>query len=190
MCKLSIILIIPPFIKKKNFYFSALIFESFGWILLNLEFICVIGTVLIYLVNWGQRVNFGNGIAEIQQKYEREREQVGERKFWISVIILPKFLLSKPADRVGVKCSKCANASWVPKGNQLWQCHCWNKRGEKFLWQCHCRKWEEKKNSGSLNLERNLKKKWKCYVYNIFTTNHRWLVTISSNLNLTLRLLF
>ena len=30
----------------------------------------------------------------------------------------------------------------------------------------------------------------KCYVHNIFTTNHRWLVVIGSNLNLTLRLLF
>ena len=30
----------------------------------------------------------------------------------------------------------------------------------------------------------------KCYVHNIFTTNHRWLVVISSNLNLILRLLF
>ena len=28
------------------------------------------------------------------------------------------------------------------------------------------------------------------YFYNIFTTNHSWLVIISSNLNLTLRLLF
>ena len=28
------------------------------------------------------------------------------------------------------------------------------------------------------------------YFYNIFTTNHRWLVVIGSNLNLTLRLLF
>ena len=28
------------------------------------------------------------------------------------------------------------------------------------------------------------------YFYNIFTTNHRWIVIISSNLNLTLRLLF
>ena len=33
-------------------------------------------------------------------------------------------------------------------------------------------------------------KKKECYVYNIFTTNHMWLVIISSNLNLTLRLLF
>ena len=30
----------------------------------------------------------------------------------------------------------------------------------------------------------------RCYVYNIFTTNHRWLVVIGSNLKLTLRLFF
>ena len=47
-------------------------------------------------------MNFGNGVAEIQKKYEREREKVGERKFWISVITLPKFLLSKPADRKSI----------------------------------------------------------------------------------------
>ena len=34
------------------------------------------------------------------------------------------------------------------------------------------------------------KKKKRCYVYNIFTINYRWLVVISSNLKLTLRLLF
>ena len=73
----------------------------FGWILLNPEFIYVIGTVSSYLGNWGKRVNFGNGVAKIQQKYEREREKVGERKFWISVIMLSKFLLPKPADWVG-----------------------------------------------------------------------------------------
>ena len=66
--------------------------------MLNPEFICVISTVPTYLGNWGKRVNFGNGVAEIQQKYEREREKVGERKFWISEMWLPKFLLPKPAD--------------------------------------------------------------------------------------------
>ena len=30
----------------------------------------------------------------------------------------------------------------------------------------------------------------RCYVYNIFTTNHKWLVIIGSNLKLILRLLF
>ena len=54
--------------------------ESFDWILLNLKFICVISTVPIYLGEWGERVNFGNTVAEIQQKYEREREKVGERE--------------------------------------------------------------------------------------------------------------
>ena len=63
-----------------------------------MEFICIIEIVPSYLGNWGKRVNFGNSVAEIQQKYERKREKVGERKFWISVITLPKFLLPKPVD--------------------------------------------------------------------------------------------
>ena len=33
-------------------------------------------------------------------------------------------------------------------------------------------------------------KKKRCYVYNIFTTNYKWLVVICLNLKLTLRLLF
>ena len=85
--------------------------------MLNLEFICVIGTILTYLGKWGKRVNFGNGVAKIQQKYEREREKAGERKFWISVMWLPKFLLPKPA-------------AHAQKRNQLWQCH-WRDRGRK-----------------------------------------------------------
>ena len=48
--------------------------------MLNSKFICVIGIVPTYLGEWGERVNFGNTIAEIQQKYEREREKVGERE--------------------------------------------------------------------------------------------------------------
>ena len=59
------------------------------------------------------------------------------------------------------------------------------------LWQCHCRKWEEKKILLPKSGKNFLKK---CYVhkffYNTFTKNHRWLVIISSNLILTLRLLF
>ena len=49
--------------------------ESFGWILLNLEFICDIGTVSSYLGNWEKRVNFDNGVAEILTKvWERKRK--------------------------------------------------------------------------------------------------------------------
>ena len=53
---------------------------------------------------------FGNGVAEIQQKYEREKKWERE-KVGILIITLLKFLLPKPADR-----------------NQLWQCHCRNRR--------------------------------------------------------------
>ena len=119
--------------------------ESFCWILLNLEFICIIVTVQSYLGNWGKRVNFGNGIAEIQQKYEREREKAGERKFWISAMASLKFLLPKPANRE----TNCGNAiAEIGRKKNLWQ-----------LWQCHCRKWEEKKNSGCQNHIWGIKKK-------------------------------
>ena len=47
--------------------------------MLNQEFICVIGIVPSYLGNWENRVNFGNGVAEIQQKYEREKKS-GRKK--------------------------------------------------------------------------------------------------------------
>ena len=73
--------------------------------IVKLEFICVIGIVPTYLGKWGKRVNFGNSVTEIQQKYKREREKVGERKFWISVII------EIPAARTKEKknCSNCDN---------------------------------------------------------------------------------
>ena len=80
--------------------------ESFGWILLNSKFICIIVIVQNYLGNWRKRVNFGNGVVKIQQKYEREREKVRERKFWILAIASPKFLLPKLADQE----TNCDNA--------------------------------------------------------------------------------
>ena len=104
--------------------------ESLGRILLNLEFICIINTVSSYLRNWEKRVNFDNDIVEIQQKYKRKREKVGERKFWISVITLLKFLLTETncgnaIAEIGEKkfCGNCGNAiaengrkkKWLPK---------------------------------------------------------------------------
>ena len=65
---------------EKNLRFFIYIIESFGLILLNSKFICVIGTIPTYLEKWGEKVNFGNIVAIIQQKYEREREKVGERE--------------------------------------------------------------------------------------------------------------
>ena len=54
--------------------------ESFGLILQNLNFICVIWTVESYLGLWGKRVNFGITIAEIQQKVWEGRRKRGERE--------------------------------------------------------------------------------------------------------------
>ena len=64
-----------------NKYYWLFKKKLFSWILLNLELICVIDTVPIYLGKWGNKVNFSNSVTEIQQKYKREREKVGERKF-------------------------------------------------------------------------------------------------------------
>ena len=132
--------------------------ESFGWILLNSEFICIIGIVLTYLGIWGKRVNFGNIVVEIQQKYEREREKMGERKFWISVMWLPKFLLPEPLAR-------------AQKRNQLWQCHCRNRGRKKNCSNCGnaiAKNGREKKNSGCPNHIWGIKKKKKSTTSIIF----------------------
>ena len=91
--------------------------ESFGWILLNPEFICVIGTVLSYLGNWGNRVSCWNStkVWEINRKSGKEK-----------ILNFDNHIIEIPANRVGVKCSKC------PKRNQLGQFHCRN-REKKFV---------------------------------------------------------
>ena len=142
--------------------------------MLNSEFICIIVTVQSYLGNWGKRVNFSNGVVEIQQKYERQREKVGQRKFWISAMASQKFLLPKPADRE----TNCGNAIAEIGKKNLWQ-----------LWQCHCWKWEEKKNSGGQNHMWGIKKK-KVLCLQYFYNKSQVISIISSNLNFTLRLFF
>ena len=77
-------------------------------------------------------------MPKFQQKYEREREKVGERKFGISVIALLKFLLPKRLTEnncgngiaeIGEKkiCGNCGNAiaengrgekKWLPKSGR------------------------------------------------------------------------
>ena len=49
-------------------------------------------------------MNFGNTVAEIQQKYEREKEKVGERECMNFGMCLPKFLLPDQPAQVGVCC--------------------------------------------------------------------------------------
>ena len=94
--------------------------ESFGWILLNSKFICVISTVPTYLGEWGERVNFGNTVAEIQQKYERERQKVGEREcmnFGNVITKIPAAWSACPS-----VCAVCSKWDVLKKKNQLWQC--------------------------------------------------------------------
>ena len=126
--------------------------QSFGWILLNLKFICVIGTVSTYL--W-EKVNFGNIVAEIQQKNERKREKVGERECMNFGNVITEIPTARSAYlSVCVVCSK-----WdVLKKNQLWHYHFRNRGRKKILWQlwqCHCRNRGRKKNSGCQNIGRN-----------------------------------
>ena len=156
--------------------------ESFGLILQNLNLICVIGTVESYLGFWGERINFGITIAEIQPKVWERRRKSGERKCWISATWIPKFLCPILLPESYVLCAQV----WSAKKKQLRQCHYRNrekkeniflvivamelpKMGKKNwmeLWQCHCRKWEEKKKVVAKIWE-EIKKK-KCYVHNIF----------------------
>ena len=116
--------------------------------LLNSEFMCIIVTVQSNLGNWGKRVNFGNGVDEIQQKYEREREKVWERKFWI----FGNGIIEIPVDQE----TNYSNAITEIGEKNLWQ-----------LWQCHCWKWEEKKIVIAEITCEELKKK--CATFTIFS---------------------
>ena len=84
---------------------------SFDWILQKIEFIGDIDTVQNYLEKWGKRVNFGNSVAKIARKSTRDSKDKwcdgGERKNWISLMRLLKFLLPEAATQVSVKCPKC-----------------------------------------------------------------------------------
>ena len=55
-------------------------YESFGLILQNRKLICVISTVQSYLRFWGERLNFGITVAEIQPKvWERTSKRWREK---------------------------------------------------------------------------------------------------------------
>ena len=103
--------------------------------MLNSKFIYVIRIVLTYLGKWGEKVNFGNIIAEIQQKYEREREKVRERECMNFGNVITEITAALSA------CPSVCLKWDVLKKNQLWQYHCQNGG--------------RKKNNGCQNLRRN-----------------------------------
>ena len=90
-------------------------------------------------------------LPKFQQKYEREKEKVRERKFGISAMALPKFLLPKKLTEtncgngiaeIGKKNFVTIVTMPLPKmGGEknvvigLWQWHCRN-RGKKICGNC------------------------------------------------------
>ena len=57
-----------------------------------------------YLGNWRKRVNFSNSVAEIQQKYERERE-----KKWKKILIFGNHVTEIPVAQTWPQIN-CGNA--------------------------------------------------------------------------------
>ena len=129
--------------------------------------ICDMGIVQSYLGNWGKRVNFGNGVAEILTKvWERKDKWCDGRreKIWILVILLLKFLLP---NTLPSRWSARSTRWSARNGNQLWQPSCQNCKGvrrekirhvatkllkmggkkKRELWQPSCQKLWKKFNS-------------------------------------------
>ena len=63
----------------------------------------------------------GRESAKIQQKYEREREKVGERKCMNFGNVITEILVARSACPSVCVCSKC---EVLKPEIQLWQCHC------------------------------------------------------------------
>ena len=98
--------------------------ESFGLILQNLNLICVIGTVETYLGFWGERLNFGIAIAEIQPKvWERRRKRWREKMLNFGNVDTDIPLLNSAA-RVCEVCMECPK--WKGKKKKNWQTNCSN----------------------------------------------------------------
>ena len=105
-----------------------------------------------------------------------KKKKGGERKYWISVMWILKFLCPILVARV-----------WSVRGVR-------KVKKKKFVTivTMSLPKMGGKKIIMIAEIWGGIKKKILCpqYFYNIFTTNRRWLVIISSNLNLIPRLLF
>ena len=121
-------------------------------------------------------------MREKKKKVERENVEFQQRVYRISCV---QFCFP------GV--SAWSARSEKEKKRKFWQTNCGNtiaKIGKKKI--CNNCGNGIAENGGGKNVvpKSGESKKKKCYVYNIFKINHMWLVIISSNLNLTLRLFF
>ena len=154
-----------------------------------MNLICVIGTVETYLGFWGERLNFGIVIAEIQPKVWKRR-----RKRWREKMLNfgngdTEFPVPNSTARVWEVCVECPK--WKEKKN--WQTNWGNaiaEIGKKKFVTIVAMTLPKMGGGGNVVSKSGESKKKKCYVHNIFTINQMWLVIINSNLNLTLRLFF
>ena len=89
-------------------------------------------------------MNFGNTVAKIQQKYEREREKVGERvcmNFGNVITGIPTARSAYPSV-CAVCCVLEVGCAKKKKKHQLWQYHCRNRGRKKnfvAIVALHCR---------------------------------------------------
>ena len=138
------------------------------------EFIVVIGTIQSYLAKWGERLNFGNSVAEIARKvWERRKmsDVMGREK---------KMNFSNEITEILVLPNSCPWSAPVHARGSAWMVY--------QLWQPSCRNCRELRREkiwivatklpkmGGKKKELWLPKAWggikkkKCYIHNIFTT--------------------
>ena len=90
-----------------------------------MEFIVVIGIVQSYLAKWGERLNFGNGIAEIARK-----STLNFGNFITEILVLP-VLPAQWKPIVTMALPKMEKKKKKKKRKELWQLSCRKRRKKK-----------------------------------------------------------
>ena len=117
------------------------------------------------MTNWGERKNFGNSVAEIQQKWGERKRKKGREK----------------AEEFRQHCyrnSSAQNAARSVKKKAIAVMPLPKKEKKKFILAIVAMPLPKMEKKKLWNLW--MSKKKSCHVHNIFTINHTWLIIISS----------